>query len=159
MAVMFDNVTIATSWQPGSLGFTLNTEVTEAPTTSSTVVDRLRATITSAGAHKIVETGPTSFRFKRKFPGWSMSALNFVDKGEVRAEQVGVRTLISVKTSFLPWVVGGAIFAAFVTLQGLPLGYSVSMMALVMLFNGVFAYLALRDLLARATRAGSARAA
>ena len=155
---MLDNPTIASSWQPWSLGFILSTEVAEAPGASSTVLDRLRAAITSAGAHKIVDAGPTSFRFKRKFPGWSMSALNFVDKGEVRVEQLGVRTLISVKTSFLPWVVGGAIFAAFVTMQGFPLGYMVASVALVILINGAFAYFALRDLLERSTRVG-ARAA
>jgi len=148
---MFDSPTIASTWQPWSLGFILSTEVAEARGASSTVLARLRAAITSAGAYKIVDAGPTSFRFKRKFPGWSMSALNFVDKGEVRVEHLGLRTLISVKTSFLPWLVGGAIFAAFGTMQGFPLGYMVAIVALVILFNGVFAYFALRDLLARST--------
>jgi hypothetical protein len=150
---MLDNPTIASSWQPWSLGFILSTEVAEAPGASSTALDRLRAAITSAGAHKIVDETPTSFRFKRKFPGWSMSALNFVDKGEVRLEHLGVHTLISVKTSFLPWVAGGAIFAAFVTMQGFPLAYMVAIVALVILINGVCAYFALRNLLARSTRA------
>jgi hypothetical protein len=112
-------------------------------------LDRLRAAFTSAGAHKIVDAGPTALRFKRKFPDWSMSVLNFVDKGEVRVEHLGVRTLISVKTNFLPRVVGGGIFAALITPLGFPLAYMVTIVELVILINGVFAYYALRDLLAR----------
>jgi hypothetical protein len=156
---MVDNPKIMTSWQPGSLGFTLATEISEPSGSALAILNRIRSTIIDAGAHKVVDTGPTSFRFKRKWPGWTMSALNVVDRGNVQADYLGSYTRIAIKTTFLRWLIGGVIFAAFVTMQGRSLGYGAAMFAFVMLGNGCYTYFVLRSLLARATRETVARAA
>jgi hypothetical protein len=156
---MVDKPKIVSSWRPWSFGFTLTTEVSGSMASSDSALARIRAELTSAGAHRVLDTGPTSFRFKRKFPGWSMSALTFVDKGEVRAELLGARTIVSVKTDFLPWVFGSILFTGLCTIQGLPIGLTAAMVALVDVTNGVYAYRAIRGLLARSIQPGAARAA
>jgi len=119
----------------------------------------LRRSFETAGAHRIVETGPESFQFKRKWFGITMSALNVVHSGEVHVEYADRRPFIVVRMSFLPWLIGAVLFTTVAVSQGYPLGFMVLMVGLVTAFNIGYGCVALRRVLADAILYQGSRAA
>jgi len=150
---------IASSWQVWLLAFELRAEVSSHLLSQSLALERARAELEDSAA-KILEPSPESFRFRNKAfslrRSWSVGS---IAAGKVRTQRSGELTVITISGSFMVSLLSGLAFSFLCVALGWPVYFTLGMVGFVLVFNGVVAYSALRQILARVVQPSPTSAA
>jgi len=150
---------IASSWQVWLLAFELRVEVSSHLLSESLALERARAELEDSGA-RILEPSPESFRFRNRVFSlrrtWSVGS---IAAGRVRTQRSGERTVVTIGGSFMVSLLSGLVFSFVCVALGWPVYFTLGLVGFVLVFNGVVAYSALRQILARVVQPSPTSAA